>query len=320
MINFGTKINYKANFYNQYFDVEDKKIDNEYSGSNYFRSFPIIGVDLETPFKFKKSKSELIYTPKISLVISPGLSNSNKISNEDSSVNSYTIENNSSLNRFTGTDKLDNSKRINLSFSLNNNNFNSKIWQSYEFTNNSNYHYSQGNEKKLSDLLGELNYKKNQYETAYSLRYDPHNDFIKSQTLGLKYENNFGYFKADYLDQKSKVDEIIVSDNETLNYEFSSKKINKYSKISYMGLYDLKKEINTESGLSYSYFDECFGINIDFKRNSYSEKELKPQDILTIMFSFKNIGSYKSTNLAVSENDKQDIEWESISVKNELFE
>jgi len=320
LINFGTKINYKANFYNQYFDVEDKKIDNEYSGSNYFRSFPIIGVDLETPFKFKKSKSELIYTPKISLVISPGLSNSNKISNEDSSVNSYTIENNSSLNRFTGTDKLDNSKRINLSFSLNNNNFNSKIWQSYEFTNNSNYHYSQGNEKKLSDLLGELNYKKNQYETAYSLRYDPHNDFIKSQTLGLKYENNFGYFKADYLDQKSKVDEIIVSDNETLNYEFSSKKINKYSKISYMGLYDLKKEINTESGLSYSYFDECFGINIDFKRNSYSEKELKPQDILTIMFSFKNIGSYKSTNLAVSENDKQDIEWESISVKNELFE
>ena len=35
--------------------------------------------------------------------------------------------------------------------------------------------------------------------------------------------------------------------------------------------------------------------------------------------SFKNIGSYKSTNLAVSENDKQDIEWESHSIDNELF-
>ena len=31
------------------------------------------------------------------------------------------------------------------------------------------------------------------------------------------------------------------------------------------------------------------------------------QDIMTVMFSFKNLGSYKSTNLAVSENDKQDI-------------
>ena len=151
------------------------------------------------------------------------------------------------------------------------------------------------------------------------MRYDPHNQFIKRQKISLNYDNKFGIFDANYLDQKSKVDEIIVSDNETLNYKFSSKKFKKYSKINYSGLYDIKKEINTESSISYSYFDECFGINIDFKRNSYAEEELKPQDILTIMFSFKNVGSYKSTNLAVSENDKQDIESESMSVKNELF-
>ena len=72
--------------------------------------------------------------------------------------------------------------------------------------------------------------------------------------------------------------------------------------------------------ISYSYFDECFGINIDFNRKSYKEDNLKPQDILTLMFSFKNIGSYKSTNLAVSETDKQDIQWESIDTDNEKFE
>ena len=102
-------------------------------------------------------------------------------------------------------------------------------------------------------------------------------------------------------------------------YEFISKKLFKYSSISYIGLYDIKKSINTESGISYSYFDECFGVNIDFKRNSYSEETLKPQDIMTVMFSFKNLGSYKSTNIAVSETDKQDIEWESVSVNNDLF-
>ena len=84
-------------------------------------------------------------------------------------------------------------------------------------------------------------------------------------------------------------------------------------------MYDIKKSINTESNISYRYFDECFGVNIDFKRKSYTEESLKPQDIMTIMFSFKNLGSYKSTNLAVSENDKQDIEWESLSVDNALF-
>ena len=50
-----------------------------------------------------------------------------------------------------------------------------------------------------------------------------------------------------------------------------------------------------------------FWISLDFFRKSYKEDNLEPQDILTLMFSFKNIGSYKSTNLAVSETDKQDI-------------
>ena len=142
---------------------------------------------------------------------------------------------------------------------------------------------------------------------------------MKSQTIDYSFQNNLGNYKLAYIDQKSKTEDTIVTDAETLNYEFTSKKLFKYSKISYKGLYDLKKSINTESAISYSYFDECFGVNIDFKRNSYSEEALKPQDILTIMFSFKNLGSYKSTNLAVSENDKQDIEWESISVDNDLF-
>ena len=38
------------------------------------------------------------------------------------------------------------------------------------------------------------------------------------------------------------------------------------------------------------------------------------------MFSFKNIGSYKSTNLAVSDKDKQDIKWENINTDNDNFE
>jgi hypothetical protein len=142
---------------------------------------------------------------------------------------------------------------------------------------------------------------------------------MKNQNIQFTYKNRIGSYKLGYLDQKNKTEDIIISDKETLNYEFISKKIFKYSKISYIGLYDIKKSINTESGISYSYFDECFGVNIDFKRNSYIEETLKPQDIMTVMFSFKNLGSYKSTNMAVSEKDKQDIEWESISVDNDLF-
>ena len=63
-----------------------------------------------------------------------------------------------------------------------------------------------------------------------------------------------------------------------------------------------------------------FWYKFRFKRKSYEEDNLKPQDVLTVMFSFKNIGSYKSTNLAVSEIDKQDIEWDGQDVDNSMFE
>ena len=318
-IKYASKIKYEAKIYNQLFDTEDKKIMDDYVDNSYFRSFPIFAINTETPFKFKKINNNLTYTPKLKIVITPGISNSNKISNEDSSVNSYSIENNSNLNRYSGTDKLDNSKRLDLSFNINNDIFNGTFWTTYEFTNNSNYHYSQGNEKHLSDILGDFNLTRKNYNTSYGFRYDPHNNYMKNQNVNLLYQNRLGDYKISYLDQKSKSEDIIVSDKESLNYRFDSNKIYKFSKISYFGLYDIKQSINTESGISYSYFDECFGINIDFKRNSYSEGELKPQDIMTVMFSFKNLGSYKSTNLAVSENDKQEIEWEGNSVNNDLF-
>ena len=99
----------------------------------------------------------------------------------------------------------------------------------------------------------------------------------------------------------------------------SFKRLSKFSEIQLSGLYDLKEEINKEYSIGYSYFDECFGVNIDFNRKSYKEDSLKPQDILTFMFSFKNIGGYNSSNLALLKNDR-DIKWQNINVEEDRFE
>ena len=128
-----------------------------------------------------------------------------------------------------------------------------------------------------------------------------------------------GTIDLAYLDTKSKSNNIISTDEETISYSFTSKKFRNFSQINFKGNYDLKENNNKEYSLGYSYFDECFGINLDFERKFYSDNELKPQDVLTLMFSFKNVGSYKSSNLAVSENDKQDIEWVTSDFNNELF-
>jgi len=318
-INFNSKIRISSEIYNQIYETDSKLLEGDkfHSGS-YYRLFPILGLSLETPYKLKKNQYNLTYKPSIQFVLTPGISNSNKISNEDSSNNNFTIENISSLNRYSGTDKMDNSKRINYGFEVYNDKINFNLSQIFEFTDNSNFHKEQGNDDNLSDLLGSLGYiDKNKIN--YNFRYDFNDNFLKEQNIVIKSPTKVGDLNFSYLDQKSKTGNIINQDIETLNYGFNSKNFLKFSKINISGLYDLKKEINTEYGIGYSYFDECFGINLDFNRKSYKEENLKPQDILTLMFSFKNIGSYKSTNLAVSENDKQEIEWNSSDIDNELF-
>ena len=320
LIKYNSIININSQIYNQFYNTEDKLIENNsfHSGSSY-RIFPILGLKIETPFKIRDGLFNFTYKPNSQIVLSPGISNSNKISNEDSSNNNFSIKNFSKLSRYTGTDKLDNSKRIDYGVSISNDKVKLNFSQLYEFTNNSNYHKEQGNDHNLSDLLGSIEYD-NLNNLNYVFRYDVIDEYLKEQNINTKISTKIGELNFSYLDQNSKINNVIKNDTETFNYSLSSKKFMNYSKIEIEGLYDLKKEINTEYKIGYSYFDECFGISIDFNRKSYEEDNLKPQDILTLMFSFKNIGSYKSTNLAVSENDKQEIEWEGTSIDNELFE
>ena len=112
IIKYKSKINFQSETYNQFFETESKLINNDqYHSGNYYRLFPIFGISIKTPFKLNDSNSFTI-EPNSQIVLSPGLSNSNKLSNEDSSNNNFTIGNISSLNRFSCSDKMDNSKRV----------------------------------------------------------------------------------------------------------------------------------------------------------------------------------------------------------------
>ncbi len=318
-IRYNSIISFKSEIYNQLFNTENKLIQtSEYHSGSTYRFFPIFGINAKTPFKLKKDKLNFTFSPYSQIVVAPGISNTNKISNEDSSNNSFSLENFNSLNRYTGTDKMDNSQRINYGFDISNEKINVNLSQSYEFSKNSNFHIEQGNDDYLSDMLGSAEYNGDN-GARYGFRYDFNDELLKEQNVNLWSNSFIGSFNISYLDLKSKENNIITQDTETLNYSFLSEKFN-FSKLNISGLYDLKKEINTEYNIGYSYFDECFGINIDFSRKSYEEENLKPQDVLTLMFSFKNVGSYKSTNLAVSETDKQDIEWEAGDIDDNLFE
>ena len=275
------------------------------------------GIFIETPFIHIKTNTFI--TPKYSVIINSSQSNSNKISNEESTNNSYTISNQNKLNRYNGTDKLDNSKRLNYGLNVAKNKFSMDISQSYEFDPDSDFNKVIGTNYHLSDALLEASYNGENNEAKYELRYDPHQDYYKQQSISMSNKNIIGVIGAAYNNEMQETNNILDSQNETINFDFQSNKFMKYSKFNFNGNYDFVSDSPREYTFGYSYFDECFGINLDYKRSFYTDNSLKPQDTLTLMFSFKNLGSYKSTNLAVSETDKQDISWENFSVNNEDF-
>jgi len=312
-----SKINLKSEIHNQYFITENQKIDKQDISSETYRFFPMAGIFFETPFRHIKTNTSI--KPKFSVIVNSGQPNSNKISNEESTNNNYTISNQSNLNRYNGTDKLDNSKRMNYGINITKNKINVDFFQSYEFTPDSNYNKAIGNNYYLSDALVESSFNGEKIGAQYELRYDPNQNYSKKQKMSILYQNKLGDIKASYLNEKLESNEILDSHNEVFNIDYKSKKFLKYSKLNFNANYDFVSDSPNEYTFGYSYFDECFGINLDYKRSFYTDNSLKPQDILTIMFSFKNLGSYKSTNLAVSELDKQDIRWENFSVTDEMF-
>ena len=103
------------------------------------------------------------------------------------------------------------------------------------------------------------------------------------------------------------------------HYPARKKEFQNYSSITASAIFDLVKDDPTNYTLGYQYIDECLGINLDFERSFYEDRDLKPKDMFVLMFSFKYLGSYKSTNLAVSELDKQEIRWETDSLDEQIF-
>tara|TARA_Y100000590_G_scaffold105881_1_gene120556 strand:+ start:2216 stop:4435 length:2220 start_codon:yes stop_codon:yes gene_type:complete len=314
---YNSKINFKTELLSQFYNIENKKISgNDYSGT-YERIFPMTGLYLETPLINKKNN--LTINPKVSFIFNGSQPSSDKVSNEESTNNSYNLMNNNSLNRYTGTDKLDNSKRMNYGIDINKEPVKFSLSQSYEFDANSNYNVDMGLKDYMSDLLGQLKYDGESNDLTHDFRFNVDQGLIKSQTLSYDNYNKLGSSSIKYTQERLENNSILTTGTETLDISFSSNKFLKYSDVNLSSTFDLIKDDPTKYSFGYKYFDECFGINIDFNRSFFEDRDLKPSDTLTLLFSFKYLGTYRSSNLAVSETEKQDIKWESGSVDNALF-
>ncbi|PPR46905.1 MAG: LPS-assembly protein LptD [Alphaproteobacteria bacterium MarineAlpha5_Bin9] len=293
---FNSKLNFKTEIHTQFYNTENMKIDNkDYSGT-YERIFPMTGLYIETPLYNKKNDFYII--PKLFGVLNSSQSNSNKISNEDSTDYSYSLLNFADLNRFKGSDKLDNSKRLSYGIDFLKNNYSFGLGQSYEFDINRNdFTKNVGQNDYMSDLLGSASIDNIKNDLYYNFRFNVDQGLMKSHNLKYINESIIGKFELLYSQERQEVNKILKDENENLKLTLNSAEFLKYSNIKASSEFNLITDDPTNYSLGYEYFDECFGVNLDFSRNFYEDRDLKPSDTITLMFSFKHLGSYSSSNV-----------------------
>ena len=73
----------------QFYKIENKKISNENYSGTYGRIFPMSGIYFETPIINRINNIYII--PKISFVVNGSQPSSNKVSNEESTNNLYSL-------------------------------------------------------------------------------------------------------------------------------------------------------------------------------------------------------------------------------------
>ena len=199
-----------------------KKIDgNDFTGS-YGRVFPMSGLFLTTPLVNKKYN--IYVTPKLFGVVNSSQSNSNKISNEESTDYKYTLLNFNNLSRFTGTDKLENSKRLSYGIDLNKDRFKLELGQSYEFDKDrSNYIKNVGLHDYMSDLLGSSSYDGISNDLSYNFRFNVDQGVMASESLSYGNSSILGTSSLNYGRNRKEVNSILEKGSETLSISFSSK-------------------------------------------------------------------------------------------------
>ena len=313
-----SQIIFKTQIYSQFYNIENKKIDDDNFSGTYSRIFPMAGLLFHTPMVNKKY--DIYINPKLFFVFNSRQSNSNKISNEDSSDYKYSLLNFDTLNRYTGSDKLDNSRRMSYGIDIYKNKFKLTLGQSYELEVDDNeFSRNVGLKDYMSDILGESSYTGINNEIKYDFRFNVDQGKYNYQRIGYTNKNSTGTIGMTYSETKKEVNSFLETGSKILSLGYSSYPILKYSTVNLGATFDLLADDPTAYNFGYNFYDECFGVNLNFARSFYDDRDLKPKDTLTLMFSFKYLGSYQSTNLAVSEEGKQDIKWKYNEVGPESF-
>ena len=153
-------------------------------------------------------------------------------------------------------------------------------------------HHKTSLNSKLSDLVGNANYKINDnFELNYNFSLDHNYDDLIYNELGTK--TSFGpvSMKFDYLQEKKH-----IGDQDYLKAKIEIKNKDK-------GIFSLngKRNLITNSSefydLSYEYINDCLRAGLVYRREFYNDSELEPENSIMFKVTLSPLGNINSPAL-----------------------
>ena len=271
-------INYEA----KNIDIFKKETTNELYGA--------LGLLSEINFQKENNNSIHALTPKLLLRFSPGSMRKEENGSRLTVTNAFNLERLENNTNF----ETGNTATMGFDYSIKNNDiekFNFSVAQIINDKENKKLHDKSSLNEKLSDLVGESNFKLNEN--------------IK---FGYQFALDQNYQEVNYSDFSSKIE------LENLNIDFNYIEENKHigdqeyfkSKVTYNNSnkslisFETKRNLITDSAefydMSYEYINDCLRAGLVYRREFYNDSELKADNSLMFnitLIPFGNINSPK---------------------------
>ena len=287
----------KKGFYNNYeFIIKNSNSDSQNSSSykndesyyvgglfQYNSSLPLIKIT---------ENYQNIFNPKISIKLSP-----EHTKNKRDSFTRLDVNNVYGLNRLASSDSLEGGlsitygsefKKVSKLDSRENLVF--KIANNIRIDENNDLPTNNQMGLKTSNFFGEISFDPNQYFTT-KYNFSTKNDFDEITYENLNSTFNFNKFETsfDYVNENDTSDEVSYLKSEIKYY------LNDANNISFSSRENKAKDLTEYYNLIYQYKNDCLAASIEYNKNYYDDRDIKPQENIYLKLTIMPFGQVAST-------------------------
>ncbi len=276
---YGTISNYEVELKNS---LKKGKNSRKYKDNTQSENYSSIIFNSSIPLKRSYENYIGSLSPKINLRYSPN--KSENLSDLDRKIN---ITNIFSKNRLGLNDSIEGGQSLTLGFDYdlktreNNEFLGFSLGQIFRDTNNKRLPIKSKMQNKSSDIVGNLNFQpNNDFKINYDFSFDNNLETTNYSKIETKMKINNFITSFDFLEENNDIgsDSYLLSD---FNYIFD-----KNNSISYNTRRNRKTDLTEYYNLIYEYKNDCLIAGVEYKKEYYQDRDLKPGEQIFFSLTF----------------------------------